>query len=82
MSNKRNIDRAKAKADFKKEIFNMLLVWKSKQDALDILKDSDEKINEWVDGKGSPIVTAAVGAILLIIKETGQLPDSSEVRNV
>lgn len=80
MSNKRNIDRAKA--DFKKEIFNMLLVWKSKQDALDILKDSDEKIDEWVDDKGSPIVTAAIGARLLLIKETGQLPDSSEVRNL
>lgn len=82
MSNKRNIDRAKAKADFKNEIFNMLLVWKSKQDALDILKDSDEKIDEWVDDKGSPIVTAAIGARLLLIKETGQLPDSSEVRNL
>ena len=82
MANKTSIHRAKAKAEFKKEMFNILLVWKSKQDPLDILKDSDEKINEWVEGKGSPILTAAVAARLLLIKETGQLPDSSEVRNL
>ena len=82
MSKSRQIDRAKTKADFRKEIYKMLLVWKSQQDAVDILNDSDEKIDEWIDAKGNPIVTSAVGARLLIIKETGQLPDSTEVRNL
>lgn len=77
----RKIDKEQAKADFRKEIFKMLLVWKTKQEALDILKNNEQKINEWLDPKGYPIVTSAVGARLLLIKESGKLPNSNEVRN-
>lgn len=76
------IDKQKSKEEFRKDIFTMLMVWKTKQQALKIIKDNGPKIESWVDGKGNPIVTAAVAARLLIIKETNKAPESSEVRNI
>lgn len=76
------INKEKARAEFQQEIFKMLMVWKTKQQALQIVKNNEQKIDEWMSPKGYPIVTAAVAARILIIKETSDVPSPDDVRDL